>query len=97
MIANKKYDLQCDIQNFAPVNLLAIYWYKGDQLVKNRGFNELPTKTPSNKTVTLRIAPSIHEVEAQYRCEAKLKLGPEGPQPSPIVKSNLLNVTVHCE
>ncbi|MCJ8746095.1 hypothetical protein PDJAM_G00137840 [Pangasius djambal] len=95
MTEGKKYDLQCDIQNFAPVNVLAVFWYKGDQLLKNRGFAELPTKTPSNKTVALKITASRDEQEAQYRCEAKLKLGPNGPQPPPIVKSNLLSIAVH--
>lgn len=94
MTAGKKYDLQCDIQNFAPVNVLTVSWYKGNILIKHRGFNELPIKTPSNKTVTLKINPSTNEVEAQYRCEAKLKLG---SHPSPIVKSNLLDTVVHCE
>ncbi|KAB5530702.1 hypothetical protein PHYPO_G00132430 [Pangasianodon hypophthalmus] len=95
MIEGKKYDLQCDIQNFAPVNVLAVAWYNRDHLLKNRGFSELPTKTPSNKTVALRITASRDEQEAQYRCEAKLKLGPNGPQPPPIVKSNLLSIAVH--
>lgn len=95
ILAEKKYELQCDVQNFAPLNILSVSWYKESTLIKNRGFNDLPIKTPSNKTVTLKISPTKDDAEAQYRCEAKLKLGLE--EHSPIVKSNLLKVTVHCE
>lgn len=95
MTAGKNYELQCDIQNFAPVNVLAVSWYGGGKLIRNRGFSELPTKTPSNKTVTMRITAGKHE--APYRCEAKLKLGSAGPQPPPIVASNSLSVEVYCE
>ncbi|KAF4073716.1 hypothetical protein AMELA_G00246430 [Ameiurus melas] len=95
MAEGKKYDLQCDIQNFAPVNALAVFWYKGGKLLKNRGFLELPTKTPTNKTVTLKINASRDESEAQYSCEAKLKLG--GSQTPLMVKSNLLKVAVHSK
>lgn len=96
IIADKAYFLQCNVQNFAPLNLLSVSWYKERELLKPRGFNDLQIKTPSNKTVTLKIIPTKDDVETQYRCEAKLKLGPEVPQP-PLVRSNLLIVTVHCE
>ncbi|XP_053347898.1 hemicentin-1-like [Clarias gariepinus] len=95
MIEGKKYELQCKVYNFAPVNVLAAFWYKGEKLLKNRGFAELPTKTPSNRTVSHKITAGRDEGEAQYWCEAKLKLGPAGPQPSPTIKSNLLKVAVH--
>ncbi|XP_047006410.1 hemicentin-2 isoform X1 [Ictalurus punctatus] len=97
MTEGKKYELQCDIQNFAPVNVLAVSWYNGDKSLKNRGFTDLPTKTPSNKTVTLKVIASRDEGEAQYRCEAKMKLGLKGSQSPPIVKSNLLDVAVHSK
>lgn len=97
MMAGKKYDLQCDVQNFAPVNVLSVSWYKGDTLLRTRGFNDLPTKTPSNKTVAFKITASSNDTEAQFRCEARLKLGPGGPQPPPVVKSNVIDVAVHRE
>ncbi|KAK2836257.1 hypothetical protein Q7C36_014126 [Tachysurus vachellii] len=95
MTAGKKYELQCDIENFAPVHVLAVFWYKGDQLLKNRGFSDLPTKTPSNKTVTLKVMANRTDSDAPFRCEAKLKLGEAGPQPPPIVTSNLLSTEVN--
>lgn len=97
LAVGKKYELQCDIENCAPVNVLAVFWYKGETLVKNRGFSDLPTKTPSNKTVTLKITPSTSDSDDPYWCAAKLKLGATGPQPPPSVTSNRLSVAVHCE
>ncbi|GAA6081768.1 hemicentin-1-like isoform X1, partial [Tachysurus ichikawai] len=94
MTAGKKYELQCDIENFAPVHVLAVFWYKGDQPLKNRGFSDLPTKTPSNKIVTLKVQANRTDSDAPYRCEARLKLGAAGPQPPPIVTSNLLPTEV---
>ncbi|XP_047663748.1 hemicentin-1-like isoform X3 [Tachysurus fulvidraco] len=95
LTAGKKYELQCDIENFAPVHVLAVSWYKGDHLLKNRGFSDLPTKTPSNKTVTLKVTANRTDSDAPYRCEARLKLGTAGPQPPPIVTSNLLPTEVY--
>ncbi|XP_053468821.1 hemicentin-2 [Ictalurus furcatus] len=97
MTEGKKYELQCDIQNFAPVNVLAVFWYNGGKLLKNRGFTDLPTKTPSNKTVTLKVVASRDEGEALYSCEAKMKLVLKGSQSPLIVKSNLLDVAVHSK
>ncbi|KAF7690985.1 intercellular adhesion molecule 5 isoform X2 [Silurus meridionalis] len=92
LIGGKKYDLQCDIQNFAPVHVLAVFWYKGGEPVKNRGFGNFSTKTPSNKTVTLRISVGKDEENVQYRCAAKLKLRILS---FPMVESNLLQISVH--
>lgn len=93
---NKQYELQCDVQNVAPVRLLAVNWYKGDELVKTVNSTE-ETKYPVNVTERLQISPQRHDDRVQYRCEAELKLGPEGPQPPPIVTSDPLNIIVHCK
>ncbi|KAI5620891.1 intercellular adhesion molecule 5 precursor [Silurus asotus] len=92
LIGGKKYDLQCDIQNFAPVHVLAVFWYKGGEPVKNRGFGNFTTKTPSNQIVTLRISVGKDEENVQYSCAAKLKLGLLS---FPMVESNLLQISVH--
>ena len=96
MIEGEQYDLQCDIQNVAPVEFLTVSWYKGDTLVKNQTFTD-PIKTPVNLSDTLQIFPSRDDDGAQYRCEAELDLGPEGPQPPPTVTSGPLNIRVHCK
>ncbi|XP_036423424.1 CD166 antigen-like isoform X2 [Colossoma macropomum] len=94
MIEGEQYELQCDIQNVAPVEFLTVSWYKGDTLVKNITFTD-PIKTPVNLSDTLQISPSRDDDGAQYRCEAELDLGPEGPQPPPTVTSDPLTITVY--
>ncbi|XP_036421454.1 intercellular adhesion molecule 5 [Colossoma macropomum] len=94
MIEGGQYELQCDIQNVAPVEFLTVSWFKGDTLVKNVTFTDL-IKTPVNRSDTLQIFPSRDDDVAQYRCEAELDLGPEGPQPPPTVTSDPLTITVH--
>ncbi|MCI4391855.1 hypothetical protein PGIGA_G00139350 [Pangasianodon gigas] len=96
MIEGRQYELQCAVQNVAPVHLLTVNWYKGQHLVKGENFSDM-NKFPVNKTLTLQISPHRGDDGAQYRCEAELQLGPEGPQPPPLVKSDPLNITVHCK
>ncbi|XP_026785439.3 hemicentin-1 isoform X3 [Pangasianodon hypophthalmus] len=94
MIEGSQYELQCDVQNVAPVHLLTVNWYKGQHLVKRENFSDM-NEFPVNETLTLQISPHRGDDGTQYRCEAELQLGPEGPQPPPLVKSDPLNITVH--
>ncbi|XP_051988565.1 hemicentin-2-like [Xyrauchen texanus] len=94
VIEGNLYELQCDIQDVSPVRNLNVKWYKGQTLVNLIKFNDT-TKTPENVTATLFITPDRADDGVQYRCEAELDLGPEGPQPPPRVKSESLNITVH--
>ncbi|XP_026108888.1 vascular cell adhesion protein 1-like [Carassius auratus] len=94
MIAGRQYQLQCDVQNVAPVQYLTVKWYKGQTLLNQTTFTE-DSKTPVNETVTLLIRPDRADDEAQYRCEAELDLGAEGPQPPPKETSDPLNITVY--
>ncbi|KAI5091537.1 intercellular adhesion molecule 5 precursor [Silurus meridionalis] len=94
MIEGNQYELQCEVQNVAPVRLLNVNWYKGQQLVKTDSFTN-ETKTPVSKTMTLQVSPQRGDDGVQYRCEAELELGPEGPQPPPRNKSDPLTITVH--
>ncbi|MCI4391856.1 hypothetical protein PGIGA_G00139360, partial [Pangasianodon gigas] len=85
MIEGREYELQCDIQNVAPVQLLTVNWYKGDNLVKSQSFVE--TTNPADKTATLKISPSRNDIKTQYSCEAELKLAPDN---SPKIESDPL-------
>ncbi|XP_056608280.1 intercellular adhesion molecule 5 [Triplophysa dalaica] len=87
------YNLQCDVVNVAPVQYLIVKWYKGETLMHNETFTD-PIKTPVNKTSILQITPDRSDDGVQYRCEAELELGAEGPQPPPTVTSERLNITV---
>uniref|UniRef100_A0A3P8Z7V5 Ig-like domain-containing protein n=1 Tax=Esox lucius TaxID=8010 RepID=A0A3P8Z7V5_ESOLU len=94
MVEGTEYRLQCDIQNVAPLQNLVVKWYKGNESLLNVTYSN-STKTPVDVSPTLTITPSRDDDGAQYRCEAELDLGPEGPQPPPTVSSEPLDVTVH--
>ncbi|KAK2916676.1 hypothetical protein QQF64_025248 [Cirrhinus molitorella] len=91
MIEGKQYELQCDVQNVAPVQILSVIWYKGQTRLNQTTFTDT-IKTPVNKTDTLLITADRADDGAQYGCEAKLDLGAEGPQP---VNLKSLISTVH--
>uniref|UniRef100_A0A673G9M0 Ig-like domain-containing protein n=1 Tax=Sinocyclocheilus rhinocerous TaxID=307959 RepID=A0A673G9M0_9TELE len=78
MMEGELYELQCDVHNVAPVQDLTVNWYKGQTLLNQTTFTEA-SKTPVNKTATLLIRPDRADDGAQYRCEAELDLGAEGP------------------
>ncbi|KAL4604950.1 intercellular adhesion molecule 3-like [Arapaima gigas] len=90
----RHYQLLCNVQNVAPVQNFRMKWYKGKDIVKITHFYG-KFKTPLNVSSTLLITPSGADDGAQYRCEAELDLGPEGPQPPPAVQSEPLRVTVY--
>ncbi|XP_065110139.1 vascular cell adhesion protein 1-like [Paramisgurnus dabryanus] len=94
MIEGSQYELQCDIVNVAPVKNLIVKWFKGETKVKTETFTDT-MKTPVNKTSKLQITAVRSDNGAQYRCEAELKLGADGPKPPPKVTSDSLNITVY--
>ncbi|XP_052407370.1 intercellular adhesion molecule 5 isoform X2 [Carassius gibelio] len=94
MIEGRQYQLQCDVHDVAPVQYLAVKWYKGQTLLNQITFTE-DSKTPVNVNPTLLIRPDRADDGAQYRCEAELDLGAEGPQPPPKETSDPLYITVH--
>ncbi|XP_036392361.1 hemicentin-1-like [Megalops cyprinoides] len=89
----RQYKLVCEIQNVAPLEYLTVKWYKGQLEVHNKTYNS-DRKTPVNEYPILLISPSRADDGAQYRCAAVLDLGPEGPQPPPVVQSEPLSITV---
>ncbi|XP_064170251.1 intercellular adhesion molecule 5 isoform X7 [Anguilla rostrata] len=94
MLEGEQYQLQCEVQNIAPVQYLTVKWYKGETLENQTSYNAL-TKTPVTVSSTLLIKPTSADDGAQYSCVAELELGPEEPQPPPSTKSDPLNITVH--
>nr|XP_029477393.1 intercellular adhesion molecule 1-like isoform X5 [Oncorhynchus nerka] len=93
MMEGKEYQLQCDIQNIAPLQNLVVRWYKGNETIETQTFND-STKELVNMSSTITITHRRDEGEVEYRCEAELDLGPEGPKPSAL-SSKPLNVTVY--
>ncbi|XP_051994394.1 hemicentin-2-like [Xyrauchen texanus] len=94
MIEGEHYKLQCDIQDVAPVKSLRVKWFKGETLLNLTTFNDT-TETPVSESATLLITANKADDGVQYRCEAELELGPDGPQSPPTVTSKPLDITVH--
>ncbi|GAA6086147.1 cell adhesion molecule 4-like isoform X2 [Tachysurus ichikawai] len=86
--------LRCDVQNVSPVQYLRVTWYKQQIIVNSTTFNEVSI-TPVNKSIELSIKPSREDDGVTYWCEAKLELGPDGPQPPPTMKSDPFRIEVH--
>ncbi|XP_063331935.1 mucin-2-like [Pelmatolapia mariae] len=95
MTENQQYTLQCSVQNVAPVQSLTVTFYRGNTALGHLQSNHSEEKKPVNETFTLNITPSREDDGAQYWCKTKLELGPAGPQPPPVVKSETLNSTVY--
>uniref|UniRef100_A0A4W5Q953 Ig-like domain-containing protein n=1 Tax=Hucho hucho TaxID=62062 RepID=A0A4W5Q953_9TELE len=93
MVEGTEYQLQCDIQNIAPLRNLVVKWYKGNEPLDNVTYSNV-SKTPVDVSPTLMIIPSRDDDGAQYRCRAELDLGPEGPQPPLVMTSEPLDFTV---
>ncbi|XP_051995626.1 intercellular adhesion molecule 5 isoform X6 [Xyrauchen texanus] len=96
MIEGEHYKLQCDIQDVAPVKSLRVKWFKGETLLNLTTFNDT-TKTPVNESATLLITANKADDGVQYRCEAELELGPDGPQPPPTVTSKPLYISISSQ
>ncbi|KAG9343672.1 hypothetical protein JZ751_013050 [Albula glossodonta] len=94
MLEGEQYQLQCEVQNIAPVRYLTVKWYKGETLEDQTTYDDL-TKTPVNVSSTLLITPTSTDDGAQYSCVAELELGPEGPELHPADTSEPLTITVH--
>ncbi|XP_055763789.1 cell adhesion molecule 3-like isoform X4 [Salvelinus fontinalis] len=100
MVEGDQYLLQCLVQNMAPIGRLRVTFYKvnttGEQTeLDTQQKHKDNIKTPGNGTYTLDFTPSRDDDGAQLWCSAMLDLGPEGPQPPPVMESDRLNINVH--
>ncbi|KAM3863745.1 vascular cell adhesion protein 1 [Diretmus argenteus] len=95
MTEGTKYTLQCDITNVAPLQNLTVKWYRGNETIGVPKSIPDARRTPGDAMSSLSYTPSNKDDGAEFRCEAELNLGPEGPQPLPAVMSEPHVAVVH--
>uniref|UniRef100_A0A4W5K650 Ig-like domain-containing protein n=1 Tax=Hucho hucho TaxID=62062 RepID=A0A4W5K650_9TELE len=101
VVEGHQYFLHCDVQNTAPIEHLRVTFFKvstnGEQTVlyTQQIIRQDNIKAPVNGTYTLDFTPTRDDDGAQLWCSAMLDLGPQGPKPPPVMKSECLNTTVH--
>ncbi|XP_030231290.1 vascular cell adhesion protein 1 isoform X1 [Gadus morhua] len=94
LLEGHQYNLQCRVQNVAPIQNLTVTFYKGDTILDS----VQPNRTSGNTTVTetftsFSLNSSRGDDGVQYWCEAKLNLGQQGPPP--VTMSERLTTTVY--
>ncbi|KAM9769915.1 vascular cell adhesion protein 1-like [Menidia menidia] len=89
-----RYTLQCAVQDVAPIKNLVVTFYKGQMTLDPQQFLT-DQRTPVNKSFFLSLTAKEEFNGEEFWCEATLELGPGGPKPPPVVKSQRLTATVH--
>uniref|UniRef100_A0A3B4XKQ6 Ig-like domain-containing protein n=1 Tax=Seriola lalandi dorsalis TaxID=1841481 RepID=A0A3B4XKQ6_SERLL len=99
LVVGEELQLQCHIIHVAPAQNLVVRWYKGNDTFEPhiKDCDISVVRSPKNVLSTITITLDRKHNGAEFRCEAQMDLGPEGPQPPPKNMSSPLNITVRCE
>ncbi|XP_010775772.1 hemicentin-1-like isoform X2 [Notothenia coriiceps] len=108
VVEDKEFQLQCDITNVAPAGNLVVQWYRGNKTLSkgslrvsgclpenNTNCDINAVRSPLNVSSTISFTLDRNDKSAEFRCEAILDLGAEGPKPPPNMMSSPLNITVY--
>uniref|UniRef100_A0A1A7WP22 Ig-like domain-containing protein n=2 Tax=Iconisemion striatum TaxID=60296 RepID=A0A1A7WP22_9TELE len=88
------HTLLCSVSNAAPVAGLVVTFYRGTTALGDQRSTRT-IKEPESHNFTLSYNVTKEDSRAEFWCETKLELGPEGPQPPPVVESAKFNPIVH--
>lgn len=97
MLEDRRYTLQCSVEGVAPVENLTVTFYRGQKALGRLQSCSSRSKEPVTEIFALNFTTSSEDDGAEFWCEAELDLGPEGPHPPPVVKSQHITAAVHCE
>ncbi|KAM7387111.1 hypothetical protein PAMA_009639 [Pampus argenteus] len=93
MVEGKTYRLQCDVANVAPASHLHVFWHKGNQIIHTESFKNESSPSPVSVSSVTNMIAYRDDNGARIWCEAKLNLGPFGPDlPALESKSHDLHV-----
>ncbi|XP_042340402.1 neural cell adhesion molecule L1-like [Plectropomus leopardus] len=95
MVEGHRYTLQCKVEDVAPVENLIVTLYKGQTTLGSLKPKDNEEYKPVTEDFLFNITSSKEDDGVQYWCEAKLELGPEGPQSPPVVMSKKIPATVY--
>lgn len=87
------YLVQCEVKEVAPVQNLAVVFYR-DQVVLQKQSSNSTENSPVTESFKMDYRASREDHGARFWCEARLELGPEGPQSPPVVRSHNMTATV---
>ncbi|KAL6111013.1 uncharacterized protein ACO6RY_19978 [Pungitius sinensis] len=98
MVEGHRYTLQCTVEDVAPVKNLFVTFYRGQTalgLPQSINSTDKEPEKPQTQNFTLHVNPGREDDGAEFWCEAKLELGPEGPKLPPVETSQKITATVH--
>ncbi|XP_028842518.1 hemicentin-1-like isoform X2 [Denticeps clupeoides] len=97
VVAGKKYQLQCTVENVAPVQNLTVKWYREEdgatRAMKNETFSD-SSRMPTSVSSILELIPSRNDNGCTYWCVAEQAFASMRKDPIE-TRSDLLSIVVH--
>ncbi|KAM4530265.1 intercellular adhesion molecule 2-like isoform 2-T2 [Odontesthes bonariensis] len=92
MVEGQPYPMVCDIIDVAPVKYLSVLFYKGNEMVSNKTFDDLST-SPLNQSSDFKLVAHRNDNGNEIWCEAQLNLWP-AERPSLTMRSRSHGINV---